>query len=558
MPQITWKTVGDLDFSDSNDLRVKGSEMMADGARTIVDTFKEIATKNAVVQKEERDLKFAGAIQNMSLAQNEDQLRASYGTALSVDGIGADNVLKLSDTYKGYQKGILNLQGQRLGNTGQGLVNTGRQQNIDYTKQTQPTKVQADNAVNKGVIDTIQGKVSATNSSNDLAVKSNDYKELVLDNKTKANLPFLQAQQDSISSQYRTRETQAKARAGLPESDVASSIAKNSATRSNSSYTVSTNVANTRAGLPYSNATTKKVQNDLSTTKNRQGKQILDQTESATIGTAVNQSKTNLVQSTVASNNSYNNAQLEQDTNTAKLKSETAKFDSQNESYYTNKRKSESNKLRDQDELRKAKIEASKYKTVESREKVKALESKVQRRQAIANTVNEAIVSSGRDKTLTPTKLYQRALKSLKNKGKALTPEESLNMFSHFTKVTKFEGRQVSTLKDTASSFASKDSVTKKYYDNLNSKDVSVVDTVMASLKASGSVIDGGIVKRIPPRYHKDYMKGLIEFMSRHTDKFSPLTWNTTNAAEGYASYNRKYFNKTVNETNNPINTEER
>jgi hypothetical protein len=696
MPQITWKNLGDLDFSDSNDLRVKGSEMMANGAKTIVDQFKEIAAKNAVIEKEQRDTKFAGAIQGMSLAQDENQLRQSYIEAMKVDGIGADNVLKLTDTYKGYQQGILNLQGKRLDNTGQGLVNTSRKQAIDYTAGTQPLKIQSDNAVNKGVLNTIQGKVASTNSTNALTLKQNAYKGSQIDSNTKAQLPFLEAQQKAakanagaVGADYDVRVIQAKIDAGVPISDAETRVLNNDTSQSNNlvqqtkneayvaaglptleaqgkaskiragvsndQITVASNTASARAGLPQrqvdqaiddistkrsnnaykrivnqanasndvpeneakasvsnskatvsnsrykrvvidsnlnnnipeltakseaqaqkTKATTKAFEekftkakdragvidseinanlsaNKLNTTKNKQGKEILDKTKAATVGTAVNEARANLVKSAVASENSFNNAVDEQKANTAKLRSETAKYNALDDNYYSDQKKAELLKVRDAEDLRKARIQAEKDKSTASQVKVEEIKKTIKRRRAISNAVSETMVASQNDKALSPTKMYERALKSLRNKGESLTPEESLQMFNHFTKISKFEDRRVTTLKGSVSKFAANDDTIKDYYDNLTNRDTELLDTVMASLQASGAIIDGGIVRRVEPKRQKEYMKGLIEHMSKNTDELSPITFDTTHALEGYAKYNRNWFNKTVNETRNPL-----
>jgi len=560
MPQITWKNLGDLDFSDSNDLRVKGSEMMANGAKTLVDMFKEIAAKNAVIEKEQRDAKFASAIQEMSLAQNEGQLRQSYIDAMKVDGIGADNVLRLTDTYKGYQKGILDLQSKRLSNIGQGLVNTGKQQTINYTAKTQPLKIQSDNAVNKGVLDTIQGKVASTNSNNALIVKQNAYKSSQIDSNTKAQLPFLEAQNKAseaitgiAKSDYDAQIIQAKKDVGIPLSDAKTKLIANNTNQSKNKLIQASNIASIKSNLPELVAKESAAKAELGITKSNQDKKILDNTEAATMGTAINEARTALVKSAVASENSFNNANLEQEANTAKLKSETAKYDALDDNYYSDKKKAELLKIKDAEDLRRARIQAEKDKSAISRAKVKEIDDKIKRRQAISNVVNETMIISQNDKTLSPTKMYERALKSLRSKGKKLTAEEALGMFDHFVKVSKFEDRKISPLKGTASKFATQDDSVNKHYNNLNNKDKELIDTVMTSLQSSGAILDGGVIRKIKPSRHEEYMKGLIEHMSKNTDNWSPFTFDTTNAVEGYTKYNRNWFNKTVNETRNPL-----
>ena len=179
MPQITWQSVGDLDFSDSNDLRVKGSEMMESGATTITDTFKEIATKNAAIDKEDRDFKFAGAVQGMALAENDKELRGSFESAMQIDGIGADNVLGLTQAYKNSQKDLMARQSGQLGIDGQRLdLATGR---LDLDGKTR----------------THESTVGANNAKNTDSVVQSNYNSVLTNNKMLHGIPEVQAASDA-------------------------------------------------------------------------------------------------------------------------------------------------------------------------------------------------------------------------------------------------------------------------------------------------------------------------------------------------------------------------
>ena len=568
MPQITWKNIGDLDFSDSNDLRTKGSEMIQQGAQAITDVFKEVATKNAVIEKEDRDNKMASVAQGMALAQNEDQLRKAYIAGLNVHGIGADNVLKLTDNFTRQKANLIQTQGNRLRNTGTGLDNIRKGQENKFRSLTQGKQVEATNRQFQSVlnnsdlgdqaqqtqdrytINTGKFKTDATNSTN-------KYTSILNDTKVNFGLP-----QSDVSTQISNNQTQvnkdlltnrqidAQINVGLPEVQAtADAAALGAATTENNikkeiaqrTKADRINAEENRFSTDYINSATDNI--------------VADKTRDQRKDTLINQANANVTTSAIQARTAGQVAQNEvnkQLAQTKRLEAEanqaTAKASAFDKNYYLNQAKFKDTQLKQQQALQQAKINGEKAKASDIQRKIDKENIKSI---AFQETMLKVSQKGSKGETIDPVVSLREFTKKIKDKGLTITPAESSEILKQISASSKVLVTN-SPLNKTPYEKFTKDTLVKDHLDNLPSEGVALYNAVFNQLAGTNTVLVDGKYEKVPAKNHKNFMKDLVKFLDENR-KFTPIKTDDTEQQELYDKFVRQRFSKTRKETKSKI-----
>ena len=498
MPQLTWKNIGDLDFSDSNSLRVTGSEMVSNGAQTLTDLAKEIATKNAVLLKEERDLKFAKATQGMALAANENELRNAFQNAMDIEGIGAENVLGLTNAYKKNQELLLI-------NNDRKLTNISQQQKVDYTTATNPNRIKADNTRFNSVIET-----TPTQNKADIA------KNNIIINTANSTTKFKNASNfaDTVSANRETLKDTNAIDIGLDATENSANKAKNLLTEK-------------QLGI-----------------KN----EITDKTKNSTIDTAIFKSEADKTSAKITNDYASDLQKSSNEMAISKNQSLKAKFDAYDKNYYGDKVKAEANRIADEKELRKLKQEAEKAKSAKAQAEYEAKQIEVLRKKAIASTLGEQIVQlsqQGKKGSIDIGKASVSLIEKLKSRG--INPD--LDELDQITKHMAIQSKAL-TLdsplgKKPLDKFVKTDPTTLENYDKLNSSDIKVLSNAYNILARSNHVLTDSGLKYIPPNQQKAFITGLTKAL---TDS-SFFSGDSEDAQNMYKNYIEKWFVETKGET---------
>ena len=568
MPQITWKNIGDLDFSDSNDLRTKGSEMIQQGAQAITDVFKEVATKNAVIEKEDRDNKMASVAQGMALAQNEDQLRKAYIAGLNVHGIGADNVLKLTDNFTRQKANLIQTQGDRLRNTGTGLDNLRKGQENTFRKLTQDNQVKATNrqfqsvlnnsdlgdqaqqAQDRFTINTNQSKTDATNSTNRFTSELNN---------TKVNLGLPQS---DVSTQISNNQTQvnkdlltnrqidAQINVGLPEVQATADVAAlgTATTENNIKKEIAQRTKADRINAEENIASTNYINSSVNNI-------VADKTKDQRKYTLINQANANATTSAIQAKTAGQVAQNEvnkQSAQTKRLQAEakqaTAKASAFDKNYYLNQAKFKDTQLKQQQALQQAKIKGEQA-------KVTAIQDKINKENIKSDAFRETMLKvsqrGGRGDTIDPVESLKEFTKKIRDKGLSITPNESDKILKLIAKSSKVLVTN-SPLNNTPYEKFTKNTLVKDHLDNLPSEGKDLYNAVFNQLAGTNTVLVDGTYEKVPAKNHKNFMKDLVKFLDENRE-FTPIKPDATEQQELYDKFVRQRFSKTRKETKSKI-----